>query len=106
MTVPVAFGRAVSEIRSPSIRVFRLGRMDAGMVCLVPEHEAATGCPASREGFVRTDMGRLHRLRRDLAFAVSGRIHGRIDAPDDIEAATPGYSHSGSSTNYMPGDWL
>ena len=104
MTVAgVAFERAMSEIRSPSNWLRPPGRTESDMVCLVPQHEAARVRPASREGFVRTDFSRLHRLRRDLAFAVSDRIHVWIHAPDDVEAANPGYTHPGLPTNYVPG---
>ena len=104
MTAEVAFGRAMSEIRSRSTWLAGPERAASDMVCLVPQHEATRVRSASREGFVRTDSGRLHRLRRDLAFAVSDRIRFRINAPDDVEAVNPGYTCSGLPTNYVPGD--
>ena len=94
----------MSEIRSPSAWLPLPGQAISDMVCLVPQHESTRVRPASREGFVRTEMRRLHRLRRDLAFAVSDRTRFRIDAPDDVKAVSPGYTYPGSPTNYVPGD--
>ena len=91
VTPGVAFERDVSEIRSRSWRGAAAGPSDLHMVCVVPQQQAAMKLRPSREGFVWTEGSRLHRLRRYLGFAVSDRIRFRIGAPDDVQAAVPGY---------------
>jgi hypothetical protein len=80
----------MSEIRTLFWRDALSAKVTRRMVYVVPEQGTAISLRPSREGFVRTEGSRLHRLRRYLGFAVSDRIRFRIAAPDDVEAATPG----------------
>ena len=69
----------------------RLGSSVSRMVCVVPQQQAAWCPPTRREGFVWTDVNRLHRLRRDLGFVVSDRIRLWIAAPAETQEAIGEY---------------